>query len=73
MLARIILGAIGGYGLYLVASAISLSGQGHGGFNSLQAAMAFYWGGFNPTLLIPTILGAVAGYCWHLLASGRND
>lgn len=73
MLARIILGATAGYALYLVVVAISLSGQSNGGFSSLQEAMIFYWGSFDPFLVVPTLVGAVAGYCWYVLASGRDN
>lgn len=70
MLPRITLGAIVGYAIGVVAFAIALSGQTTAASYMLLKLMLFSSQKFAMDtgisgLLIPTLLGALAGYCWH--------
>ncbi len=67
MFARVTLGAIAGYAIGLVAVAISGAGLS---LVWLSQAIIFHFGSeLDPKLAVPTALGALAGYCWHLIAT----
>lgn len=71
MLARVLLGAIGGYFTLLLTYAIASSSNGAGGFR-LVWMLALSEGEFIPQTLVPILVGAAAGYCWHMLSSEKK-
>lgn len=76
MLPRIIIGAVAGYLINLLALGVSLSAGSSASASGflLQRSMAFLdTSGFDPLLTLPTLLGAVAGFCWHLISTERKQ
>ncbi len=71
MLARVLLGAIGGYFTLLLAYAIASSGTGAGDYR-LVWMLALSGGEFIPQTLVPILAGAAGGYCWHMLSSEKK-
>jgi hypothetical protein len=71
MLARVLLGAIGGYFTLLLTYGIASSGD-IGGFWRLKQMLALSEAEFVPETLVPILVGAAAGYCWHMLSSEKK-
>lgn len=69
MLARITMGAIGGYMLTLVITALAVSGQTSFGTAFVLDAIVFGKSSFQPVLSIPTFIGALGGYCWYHISN----
>lgn len=76
MFPRTIIGAVAGYAVYLVATGFSVSSGNSAGASSFifQRAMVFLDpANFELILTIPTLLGTVAGFCWHLISTDKNQ